>query len=166
MTSTATEKNSTVPGQGQAGTSAPSGRGVARRQSDPLSSSGQGQTKIADVVVQKIATISAREVPGVRALGGGTARTIGALRGRIPGAGTSQGQGVTVEVGERQVAVDLDLLIEYGVAIPELAGAVRQNVITSIEEMTGLDVVEVNINIVDVYLGENTDSEPQRARVE
>jgi uncharacterized alkaline shock family protein YloU len=139
---------------------------VSRRDNGTLQSGGQGQTKIADVVVQKIASISAREVPGVRNLGGGSARTIGALRGRIPGAGTSQGQGVTVEVGERQVAVDLDLLIEYGVAIPELAGSVRQNVITSIEEMTGLDVVEVNITIVDVYLGEGTDSEPQRARVE
>jgi uncharacterized alkaline shock family protein YloU len=128
--------------------------------------STQGQTKIADVVVQKIASLAAREVPGIRSLGGGTARTIGALRGRIPGAGTSHGQGVTVEVGERQVAVDLDVLIEYGVAIPDLARTVRENVITSIEEMTGLDVVEVNISIVDVYLGEDTDGEITRARVE
>jgi uncharacterized alkaline shock family protein YloU len=142
--------------------------GVARRDSGTLLASGDGQTKIADVVVQKIASLSAREVPGVRSLGGGTARTLGALRGRIPGAGTSQGQGVTVEVGERQVAVDLDVLVDYGVAIPDLAKSVRLNVITSIEEMTGLEVVEVNITVVDVYLGEgSSDSEqPQRARVE
>lgn len=125
-----------------------------------------GQTRIADAVVQKIASLSAREVPGVRDLGGGAARTIGALRGRIPGGGTSHGQGVTVEVGERQVAVDLDVLVEYGVSIPDLAAMVRQNVITAIESMTGLDVVEVNISVVDVYLDDDADAGPQRARVE
>ena len=162
MSSTATEK---------AGTTAPrtsAGR-VAQHDAGTVLASGQGQTKIADVVVQKIASLSAREVPGVRSLGGGTARTIGALRGRIPGAGTSHGQGVTVEVGERQVAVDLDVLIDYGVAIPDLAKSVRQNVITSIEDMTGLEVVEVNITIVDVYLGEgggDSEQPAQRARVE
>ena len=123
-------------------------------------------TKIADVVVQKIAALSARDVPGVHDLGGGAARTIGALRGRIPGAGTSHGQGVTVEVGERQVAVDLDILVDYGVSIPDLARAVRQNVITAIEEMTGLTVVEVNITIVDVSLGDDADTDLVRARVE
>jgi uncharacterized alkaline shock family protein YloU len=128
--------------------------------------SDEGQTKIADVVVQKIAALSARDVPGVHDLGGGAARTIGALRGRIPGAGTSHGQGVTVEVGERQVAVDLDILVDYGVSIPDLARAVRQNVITAIEEMTGLTVVEVNITIVDVALGEDADTDLVRARVE
>jgi uncharacterized alkaline shock family protein YloU len=162
MSSTATEKS----GSGTAGTST---SGVARRDTGSVLQSGGGTTKIADVVVQKIASLSAREVPGVRSLGGGTARTIGALRGRIPGAGTSHGQGVTVEVGERQVAVDLDVLIDYGVAIPDLAKSVRDNVITSIQEMTGLEVVEVNITIVDVNLGEDggdTDQPPQRARVE
>jgi uncharacterized alkaline shock family protein YloU len=142
-----------------------SGEVTARNRAGLLDSE-QGQTKISDVVVQKIASLSAREVPGVRELGGGTARTIGALRERIPGAGTSHSQGVTVEVGERQVAVDLDLLIEYGAAIPALARAVRQNVIGAIEGMTGLEVVEVNINVVDVYLGEDTDATGQRTRVE
>lgn len=162
MTSTTTDKAGAATAR-----VAPGGAGeVTRRDGGTLLPGGQGQTKIADVVVQKIANLSAREVPGVRDLGGGTARTIGALRGRIPGAGTSHGQGVTVEVGERQVAVDLDVLIEYGVAIPDLARAVRQNVITAIEEMTGLEVVEVNITVVDVYLGDGTDADPQRARVE
>jgi uncharacterized alkaline shock family protein YloU len=163
MTSTAADKTGIT---GRVAASGPAGGEVTRREADVLLHGGEGQTKIADVVVQKIASLSAREVPGVRALGGGASRTIGALRGRIPGAGTSHGQGVTVEVGERQVAVDLDVLIEYGIAIPDLARAVRQNVITSIEEMTGLDVVEVNITIVDLYLGDGAEAEPQRARVE
>jgi uncharacterized alkaline shock family protein YloU len=164
MTSTAAEQTGITPGRVTA--SGPTAGELTRRDANGLQHTGEGQTKIADVVVQKIASLSAREVPGVRSLGGGASRTIGALRGRIPGAGTSSGQGVTVEVGERQVAVDLDVLIDYGVSIPELARLLRQNVIAAIEEMTGLDVVEVNITVVDVYLGESPDAEPQRARVE
>lgn len=151
-----------------AGTPATPGTGpneVALPEAGGLLQGSQGHTKIADIVVQKIASVSARDVPGVRNLGGGTARTVGALRGRIPGAGTSYGQGVTVEVGERQVAVDLDLLIEFGVSIPDLARAVRQNVITAVEEMTGLQVVEVNITVVDVVLGGDADADPARTRV-
>ncbi|MEV6643457.1 Asp23/Gls24 family envelope stress response protein [Amycolatopsis sp. NPDC051371] len=112
----------------------------------------QGTTTIADTVVQKIAGLAAREVTGVHDLGGGAARAFGALRDRIPGASASAGQGVSVEVGERQAAVDLQILVEYGVAIADLARSVRRNVVTSIEQMTGLQVVEVNINVSDVHL--------------
>lgn len=73
-----------------------------------------GTTTVADTVVQKIAGLAAREVRGVHDLGGGTARAIGALRDRIPGASSSIGQGVSVEVGEKQAAVDLELVVEYG----------------------------------------------------
>ncbi|MEU8895628.1 Asp23/Gls24 family envelope stress response protein [Nocardia sp. NPDC048505] len=127
----------------------------------------QGTTTIADSVVQKIAGMAAREVRGVHDLGGGTARAIGALRDRIPGASSSVGQGVSVEVGEKQAAVDLELVVEYGVAIAELAAAVRRNVITAIEQMTALEVVEVNINVNDVYIEDDTeDQQPTRDRVQ
>lgn len=164
MASMATEKPD--KNAGRAAASGTAGEVARKDVAGGVLHSDEGQTKIADVVVQKIAALSARDVPGVHDLGGGAARTIGALRGRIPGAGTSHGQGVTVEVGERQVAVDLDILVDYGVSIPDLARAVRQNVITAIEEMTGLTVVEVNITIVDVALGEDADTDLVRARVE
>ena len=112
----------------------------------------QGTTTIADTVVQKIAGLAAREVSGVHDLGGGAARAFGALRERIPGASASAGQGVSVEVGEKQAAVDLQILVEYGVAIADLARSVRRTVSTSIEQMTGLRVVEVNIDVSDVHL--------------
>ncbi len=114
--------------------------------------SNQGTTTIANDVVQKIAGLAAREVAGVYSLGGGTARAIGALRERIPGASQAIGQGVTVEVGEKQAAVDLDLVTEYGVPIADLARSVRRNVIASVEGMTGLQVTEVNISVNDVHL--------------
>ncbi|GAA3602754.1 Asp23/Gls24 family envelope stress response protein [Kineosporia mesophila] len=114
--------------------------------------SEQGKTSIADTVVAKIAGIAAREVSGVHALGGGTARAVGALRSRIPGGSTNHSQGVTVEVGERQAAVDVQLVAEYGVSIADLAAGIRRNVIGSIEGMTGLQVTEVNIEVQDVYV--------------
>jgi uncharacterized alkaline shock family protein YloU len=120
----------------------------------------QGTTTIADTVVRKIAGLAAREVSGVHDLGGGTARAFGALRERIPGASASAGQGVSVEVGEKQAAVDLQILVEYGVAIADLARSVRRNVVTSIEQMTGLQVVEVNITVSDVHLPGDEDPAP------
>ncbi|MGH3436306.1 MAG: Asp23/Gls24 family envelope stress response protein [Sciscionella sp.] len=152
--------------------SARSGRGqnheVSTTESSGALASKHGSTTISDTVVQKIASMAAREVAGVASLGGSVGRAFGAIRERIPGAQSSSGQGVTVEVGERQAAVDLDLLVDYGVAIPDLARAVRKNVISGIEQMTGLDVVEVNINVNDVYLGEGDEhtGSQHTARVE
>jgi uncharacterized alkaline shock family protein YloU len=128
-------------------------------------SSTQGSTSIADTVVSKIAGIATREVTGVHALGGGAARAVGALRERIPGASTNHSQGVSVEVGEKQAAVDIDLIAEYGVAIADLAAGVRRNVITAVERMTGLDVTEVNIEVSDVFIPseDGDDDEPAKA---
>ncbi len=127
--------------------------------------SSQGTTTIADDVVQKIAGLAAREVSGVYALGGGAARAIGALRDRIPGASQSIGQGVSVEVGEKQAAVDLDLITEYGVPIADLARSVRRNVIASVEGMTGLQVTEVNISVNDIHLPSDDEGQQEPARV-
>ena len=128
--------------------------------------SNQGTTTIADTVVQKIAGLATREIPGVHDLGSGTARALGALRERIPGATASAGQGVAVEVGEKQAAVDLQIVVEYGVAITDLSRSIRRNVITSIEQMTGLEVVEVNINVSDVHIPSDDDNEPEQTRVQ
>jgi len=128
-----------------------------------------GSTTIADTVVQKIAGLAAREISGVHALGTGSSRAFGAIRERIPGASASAGQGVSVEVGEKQAAVDLQLLVEYGVPIADLARSVRRNVITSIERMTGLEVVEVNITVTDVHIpgdDDTTPPEPTTTRVQ
>jgi uncharacterized alkaline shock family protein YloU len=129
----------------------------------------QGKTMIADTVVSKIAGLATRQVDGVAGFGGGAARAMGAVRERIPGARSSSSQGVAVEVGERQAAIDLTIVVDYGVAIVELARAIRRNVIGSIEQMTGLEVVEVNISVVDLQQpGEDTGEERARqpARVE
>ena len=125
----------------------------------------QGKTAIADSVVQKIAGMATQEVNGVYRMGTGTARMVGSLRERIPGSGgPSMSQGVGVEVGERQAAIDLDIVVEYGVSIADLAGSVRRNVINSVQRMTSLEVTEVNISVNDIHTpgDDNESEEPSR----
>lgn len=122
----------------------------------------QGKTTIADSVVAKIAGIAAREVAGVHEMGTGAARAFGALKEKLP-VGSSEpsvSQGVTVEVGERQAAIDLDLVCEYGVPIVDVAQAVRRNVIQRVQTMTGLEVTEVNISVDDIWMGDDEQERP------
>ncbi|GCD19600.1 hypothetical protein CTKZ_11620 [Cellulomonas algicola] len=139
---------------------------VASRQSALVTP--EGTTTIADTVVSKIAGIAASEVSGVHALGGGAARAMGTLRERIPGGRTNHSQGVSVEVGETEAAVDLDLVAEYGVSITDLANGIRRNVISAVERMTGLHVVEVNVAVNDVHLPQDDPqpAPPQEQRVQ
>lgn len=126
----------------------------------PLESE-HGSTSIADTVVTKVASIAAREVRGVHELGGAAARTLGAVTQSV-GLTDERTQGVSVEVGEREAAIDLTLVIEYGESIPRVSQAVRDNVIKRIEGITGLSVTEVNIAVNDLYFpGDETPEAPR-----
>ncbi|WP_328337715.1 Asp23/Gls24 family envelope stress response protein [Streptomyces violaceus] len=122
----------------------------------------RGRTTIADGVVEKIAGLAARDVDGVHAMGSGISRTFGAVRDRVPGGAKSVSRGVKAEVGEVQAALDLEIVVEYGVSIADVARDVRENVITAVERMTGLEVVEVNIAVSDVKLPDEEEEEPER----
>ncbi|MDO8212183.1 Asp23/Gls24 family envelope stress response protein [Conexibacter sp. CPCC 206217] len=140
-----------------------SGAALARSGSDdsPLASE-QGSTSIAEGVVTKVAGIATREVPGVYALGGGAARALGSVTQRV-GIGDERTQGVSVEVGEREAAVDLTLVVEYGESIPQIAEQIRSNVKKRIEGITGLTVTEVNIAVNDLHFpGDEQPDEPAR----
>lgn len=148
-------------------------RAAERRTGSETGQSGElvtdgGRTSIADHVVTKVAGMAAREVGGVFEMGGGPARAFGAVRSRIPGAATtgSAARGVTVEVGERQTAVDIRLVVDYGASIPDVAAAVRRNVVNGVEKMTGLEVTEVNISVDDIHLPGDEAEEDTEARVE
>ncbi|MER6462698.1 Asp23/Gls24 family envelope stress response protein [Streptomyces sp. NPDC001228] len=149
-------------GRADAGVSALKGRTGAGAPAET-----RGRTTIADGVVAKIAGMAAREVPGIYNLGAGMARALGAMRERVPGGGGGVTRGVKVEVGERQAAVDLDVVVEYGVSIVDVAGGVRTNVISAVERMTGLEVVEVNVVVDDVHLPDDDEgqTEPDEGRV-
>ncbi|MFJ9028535.1 Asp23/Gls24 family envelope stress response protein [Streptomyces sp. NPDC102274] len=122
----------------------------------------RGRTTIADSVAEKIVGVATREVPGIHNLGSGMARTIGGVRERVPGAQPSVTRGVHVEVGERQAAVDVDVVVDYGFPIVDVAADVRLNVISAMERMTGLEVVEVNIAVDDIDLPGGEDERDDR----
>ncbi|GAA0435337.1 Asp23/Gls24 family envelope stress response protein [Streptomyces luteireticuli] len=140
----------------------PDGPGAAKEPKGPkeyVAPADRGRTTIADGVVEKIAGLAARDVVGVHTMGSGFARTFGAVRDRVPGSGKSATRGVKAEVGEVQTALDLEIVVDYGVAIAEVARAVRENVIAAVERMTGLEVVEVNIAVSDVKLPDEEEEE-------
>jgi uncharacterized alkaline shock family protein YloU len=114
----------------------------------------QGKTSIADSVVAKIAGVSCREVSGVHSMGSGLTSTFGAIKDKLGSSEPSPSRGVGVEVGERQAAIDVDIVVEYGSAIVDVAASIRRNIISQVEAMTGLEVTEVNVTVDDVYLGE------------
>src|ERR671938_2168942 len=108
----------------------------------------RGSTSISDSVVSKIAGIAAQEVDGIR-MGSGAAQAVGGILGSITGG--SQTQGVSVEVGQEEAALDLTLTAEYGKSIPQLAEAVRRNVANRVESLVGLRVNEVNITVSNIF---------------
>lgn len=132
-----------------------------------LTSVDGGSTTIADSVVAKIAALAAREVDGVYKLGGAVSGALASVVKRIRGDEHATA-GVGVEVGTRQAAVDMTLVGTYPTPLQELTSAVRDNVTSRIEELTGLEVVEVNIVVTDLHFPgqEDETTEDSTSRVE
>lgn len=105
-----------------------------------------GNIQIAPDVIAVIAGLATIEVEGVAGMSGGFAGGIAELLGR-----KNLSKGVKVEVGQREAAVDVNIIVEYGRRIPTIADEIQQNVKRSIEMMTGLHVVEVNVHVHDVH---------------
>ncbi|MBO3725176.1 Asp23/Gls24 family envelope stress response protein [Actinomyces bowdenii] len=146
--------NETIPQTGQQ-------REIAKEREDkkqqeatprgPLQTS-HGVTTIDETVVAKIAGMAAREVPGVYDMGNAARRVFNAVTDRIPNAQTNVAGGISIEKGETQTAVDVTVVVEYGVSIVEVGNAIRRNIIQQVEGTTGLEVIEVNVNVTDVHL--------------
>ncbi|WP_426499763.1 Asp23/Gls24 family envelope stress response protein [Streptomyces sp. D54] len=139
---------------------------IEPRSGNPATSGGsqesgvRGRTTIADGVVATIAEIAIRETDGVHSVGKGASKALGAVRGRVSGS-SGKGRTVKVEVGEKQTAIDVDVEVEYGVPIHELADRIRAHVIDAVETMTGLEVVEININVFDVHIPGEDDEDDE-----
>ena len=125
--------------------------------------SAAGKNTIADGVVEKVAGIAARQVPGVHDLGGGAARAIGAIRNAINA--QDRGQGISVEVGEKQVAADITVVAEYPVALQKLADSIRSAVSEAISSVVGMEVAEVNVTISDVFIPSDDKDDETESRV-
>lgn len=137
----------------------------SQRQGDSPLRTERGGTRIEDSVVQKIAGIAAQEVEGVR-MGGGTSQALGGILSSVTGGSATGGQtrGVSVEVGEVETAVDVTLTVEYGKPIPQVAEAVRRNIINRVENLVGLNVTEVNIAVNDVFFPQQEQEQEQERR--
>ena len=109
-----------------------------------IDSTNTGDVKIADDVVASIAAIAAGEVDGVSAMNGGIGDM---LKNTV---GISNGSGVRVDVAGNMVRVDLAVVIKYGHNVMETSKTVQDKVKNSIENMTGLNVTDVNIRITGV----------------
>lgn len=118
-----------------------------------------GDVRIANEVVGIVAGLAAVEIEGVAGMSGGIAGGIAELLGR-----KNLSKGVKVEVGEEQAAVDLYIIVEYGVKIPEVARKIQENVKQAIETMTGLEVVEVNVNVQGVHFQQEERVEENRVK--
>ena len=119
----------------------------------------RGTTTINDAVVRSIAGAVVREISGAEpeiagrgaTLPGDNSPTVGEFLGRVTGSASGT-RGVSVEVGDTQAAVDLTVTVPYGRSIPEITQRMRDTVIRRIENLTGLQVTEVNITVRDVFI--------------
>ena len=118
-----------------------------------------GSIRIADEVVSIIAGLAAVEIDGIAGMSGGIVGGIAEMLGR-----KNFAKGVKVEVGEKEAAVDLYIIVKYGARIPDVAIAAQENVKQAIESMTGLDVVEVNVHVQGVGFPEKP-KETEEVRV-
>ncbi|MBF7082097.1 Asp23/Gls24 family envelope stress response protein [Desulfallas sp. Bu1-1] len=118
-----------------------------------------GSIRIAEEVVSIIAGLAATRVPGVADMSGGVVGGITEKLGR-----KNLSKGVKVEVGEKEAAVDLFVIVDFGSRIPEVAANIQDSVKQAIEKMTGLTVVEVNVNVQGVAFANEYNEEENRVK--
>jgi len=117
-------------------------------------SQDNNEIKISDDVVAVIAGIAVSEVPGVSGMAGGFA---GGITEVLSGK-KNLAKGIKVEVGEKETKIDVNIIVEYGVRIPDVAFEIQSRVKKAVEAMTGLTVTEVNVHVQGV----NTDSKEEK----
>lgn len=113
-----------------------------------------GAVRIADEVVAVIAGLAATEIDGIAGMSGGIVGGIAEMLGH-----RNLSRGVKVDVGEHEAAVDLFIIVEYGVRIPDLALRAQESVKQAIESMTGLAVIEVNVHVQGVSFAEGPEEQ-------
>lgn len=121
-----------------------------------LNSEEHGTVKISDEVVSIISGLAATEVKGVAGMSGGIAGGIAELLGR-----KNQSKGVKVAINGKEANIDLHVIMEYGIKIPDVAWDIQERVKKAVETMTGLNVVEVNIHVQGVTIEKVQDDEDE-----
>jgi uncharacterized alkaline shock family protein YloU len=125
---------------------------ITRIRNNATLPSARGTTTIANEVVEKIAGIAAREVPGVYDLGGDTARVLSAVRERLHLGDESKAQGVSVKLAGKEADLSITLVLEYGFVVSSVTDKVREKAISAVEHLLGLDVTNVDILVDDIHV--------------
>lgn len=115
-----------------------------------------GVVRIADEVVSIIAGLAATEIEGVSSMSGGIGGGIAEVLGR-----RNLSKGVKVEVGTEEAKIDIFIIVEYGVRIPDVAWDIQESVKKAVEDMTGLKVAHVNVHVQGVHFPKGEDEEPE-----
>ena len=113
---------------------------------EEISVEGNDTIKIANDAVATYAGIAVSEVQGVYGMAGGFAGITEALSGR-----KNLAKGIKVEVTDKNARIDVNIIVEYGARIPEVAFEIQTRVKKSVESMTGLKVLEVNVHVQGVH---------------
>lgn len=124
----------------------------------------RGETTIAEHIVAKVSGLAARKVPGVHSMGSGSVNPFGKIKHVVGSPDLSEG--IHAEVGSSEVAVDVVLIAHFGVRLQQLCDSVREAVYTSVQELVGLRVIEVNVEVAEVRLSSPREAPRTRARVE
>lgn len=123
-----------------------------------IANENNGSIKISDEVIATITSVAVSEIDGVCGLMGSVAGEIASKFGK-----KSTNKGIKVSTNEDETIIDINIIVKYGIRIPEIAWEVQENVKKSVESMSGLSVVKVNIHVVGV---EFNDSEKQEIKEE
>jgi uncharacterized alkaline shock family protein YloU len=151
----ALEKAGEAAGDAVDATREAAGRVATRLRNNATVPAGRGHTTIANEVVEKIAGIAAREVPGVYDLGGDVARMFSAVKDRLHLGEENAAQGVSVRLEGRQAEIEVVIVIEFGFQVYSVTEKVREKVISSVENLLGLEVTAVNVTVDDVHIDDD-----------
>ena len=128
---------------------------VSRLRNNASLPAERGKTTIANEVVEKIAGIAAREVPGVYDLGGDAVRLFTSVRERLHLGDESAAQGVSVKLEGKTAEIEVVIVIEFGFVVYSVTEKVREKVISSVENLLGLEVLAVDVTVDDVHIDDN-----------
>jgi uncharacterized alkaline shock family protein YloU len=122
--------------------------------------SAKGEVRVANDIVEKIVHQVASEIDGVTEVGTPSSPGIIQLLGLV-----TRNRGINVEVGTKQVAIDLEIEVEYGSSIPDIVRGIRRNVTQKVNDMTGLEVIELNIRVNDLHFEDRREAIPMSGSI-
>ena len=135
---------------------------IQELESEEITTTDNADIKISNEVVASIAGVAVSEVQGVYSMAGGLAGGIS----EVFSGKKNLSKGIKVEVGEKETKIDVNIIVEYGTRIPDVAFEIQNRVKKAVESMTGLKVSEVNVNVQGVNTEAVTSEESENEQEE